>query len=68
MRAICVECWNPEALVGMDLDGSGTFRCGECSAEFTCVDVRSKLEAMKKGWDRLLKWADSYPKEESAKA
>lgn len=63
MRAICVECWNPDALVMLDMDGSGNFRCDTCEAEFTCEDVRAKLEAMQAGWSKLLTWAESYPAE-----
>lgn len=63
MKAICIECWNQDAVVSMHLDGSKDFRCGECEAEFTCEDVRGKLAAMQQGWDRLLKWADAYPTE-----
>jgi hypothetical protein len=68
MRAICVECWNPDALVRMSLDGDSVFRCDECEAEFGCDDVRAKLEAMQAGWAKLLTWAESYPAEEAEAA
>lgn len=66
MRAICIECWDKDAVVCLDMDGSGQFRCGGCDAEFTCEEVRDKLEAMKAGWSKLLAWAESYPAEEVA--
>lgn len=65
MKAICVECWDPDANVTLDMDGTGQFRCQGCDAEFTCEEVREKLEAMQKGWGKLLAWAESYPKEEA---
>lgn len=64
MKAICVECWGEDAVVTLDMDGTGQFRCRECDAEYTCEDVRAKLEAMQKGWGKLLAWAESFPAEE----
>jgi hypothetical protein len=63
MRAICIKCWNPDALVTMDLDGTKQFRCTECEEEFECKEVRETLEAMKAGWEKLIGWAESYPGE-----
>lgn len=53
MKAICIKCWNPDAVVTMDLDGTKEFQCVECEERFTCGDVRETLEAMKKGWEKL---------------
>lgn len=64
MKAICIKCWNPDAVVSMDLDGSREFCCIECEERFTCEEVKETLEAMQKGWGKLLKWADAYPKDE----
>ncbi|MDY3555280.1 hypothetical protein R5W24_004421 [Gemmata sp. JC717] len=64
MKAACIKCWNPDALVTMDLDGSALFRCSECEEEFTRDDVRGALEAVQRGWSRLLAWADAYPQAE----
>lgn len=61
MNPICVACWNPDALVVMHLDGSGYFECQECNETFHCEAVREKLDAMKAGWEKMLKWAESYP-------
>lgn len=66
MKAMCIKCMNPDALVSMDLDGTCQFRCGECEEEFGCDEVREALEAMQKGWAKLLAWADAYPQEEEA--
>ena len=68
MNAICIKCWNPDAVVTMDLDGTCDFHCVECDETFTCEEVRKTLEAMQKGWGKLLKWAESYPQAEEAKA
>jgi hypothetical protein len=64
MNAICIKCWNVDAVVKMHLDGSGVFECEECGETFECAEVRETLEAMQKGWGRLLKWAEAYPKDE----
>ncbi len=66
MKATCIKCWDADALVTMDLDGSGVFRCGGCSGEFDRDEVTAVLEAMQKGWAKLIAWADAYPKEEPA--
>ena len=63
MHAICIKCWDPEALVKMHLDGSGAFECAECEESFTCEEVRGALDAMQKGWGKLIRWAESYPKD-----
>jgi hypothetical protein len=63
MDAICIKCWNPDALVKMHLDGSGEFECAECEEVFTCKEVRTTLEAMQTQWAKLLEWAEAYPKE-----
>jgi hypothetical protein len=63
MKAICIKCWNPDALVSMDLDGTGEFECHACEERFTCEEVRQTLDAMKTSWERLIGWAESYPKE-----
>lgn len=65
MNAICIKCWNPDALVKMHLDGSKEFECAECEETFTCQDVRETMEAMQKGWSKLIKWAESYPADEA---
>lgn len=65
MKAICIKCWNPDAVVCMDLDGSQDFRCLECDEVFGCGDVRDALDAMQKGWAKLIGWAESYPAEEA---
>lgn len=66
MNAICIKCWNPDARVDLHCDGSGTFECTECGETFDRDDVRVTLEAMQKGWAKLIKWADAYPQEEPA--
>jgi|GEM_PF-7105507 len=65
MNAICIKCWDASALVCMDLDGSREFRCTGCEETFTCEEVRQTLDAMKRGWERLIGWAESYPVEEA---
>lgn len=67
MKAVCIRCWNPDALVQMDLDGSREFECAECNERFTCEEVRDALDAMKAGWEKLIVWAEAYPAEEPAK-
>lgn len=64
MKAICIKCWNPDALVKLHCDGSGMFECAECGEEFDRDAVHSALAAMRKGWAKLIKWADAYPVEE----
>jgi hypothetical protein len=68
MKAICIKCWNPDALVTMDLDGSGKFHCTECEEDFDRDEVRECLDAMARRWKRLLAWADAYPAEETEDA
>lgn len=68
MNAICIKCWDPDATVTMDLDGSCLFRCRDCDEEFEPSEVRDCLQAMQGKWARLLKWADAYPQEETADA
>lgn len=63
MKAICIKCWNPDAVVRMDLDGSKEFVCVECEETFSCQEVKDTLAAMQKGWSKLLTWAESYPVE-----
>jgi hypothetical protein len=63
MNAICIKCWNPDALVKMHLDGSGEFECAECEETFTCEEVKDTLEAMQGKWSKLIGWAESYPKD-----
>ncbi len=63
MKAICIKCWNADALVCMDLDGSREFKCQECEERFSCEEVTACLEGLKKGWAKLLKWAEAYPTE-----
>lgn len=64
MNAVCIKCWNPEALVKLHMDGSGEFECGECEETFTCAEVRETLEAMQTKWAKLIGWAESYPKDD----
>jgi hypothetical protein len=64
VNAICIKCWNPDALVKMHMDGSGVFECAECGEEFKCEEVRETMEAMRAGWEKLIGWAESYPKSE----
>jgi hypothetical protein len=66
MKAVCIKCWDADALVRMDLDGSGDFSCVECQETFSCEEVRATLEAMQSSWGRLIAWAESYPKQEAA--
>lgn len=63
MNALCIKCWNPDAVVKMSLVEEWGFECAECGEEFTCEEVKEAIEAMQKGWGRLLKWAESYPKD-----
>jgi hypothetical protein len=63
MNAVCIKCWNPDALVKLHMDGSGEFECDECEETFTCADVRKTMEAMQTAWAKLVGWAESYPKE-----
>ena len=65
MNAICIKCWNPDAVVHMDLDGTCQFECKECGETFDREDVRSCLQAMNAKWERLLKWADAYPEDDA---
>lgn len=60
MKALCIKCLNPDALVSMHLDGSGYFECGECGETFHCEEVRRALEGLA-NWPKLLKWAEAYP-------
>lgn len=62
MRATCIRCLDAEAVVALDLDGSGYFRCQSCGEEFTADDVRDTLDAMKR-WEKLLVWAEACPVE-----
>ncbi len=64
MNAVCIKCWNPDAVVNMDLDGTCQFECRECGETFTPDEVRECLDAMQKSWGRLPKWVDAYPKAE----
>lgn len=64
MKAICIKCWDKDAVVMMDLDGSKQFHCGSCDEDFTCQEVKDTLDAMKQGWSKLITWAESYPQEE----
>jgi len=68
MKALCIKCWDPEAVVNMDLDGTCQFECRECGETFDRGEVRAALDAMRKGWAKLLAWADAYPAEEPAAA
>lgn len=61
VNAVCIKCWNPDALVKMHLDATGDFECGECEETFTCEEVRDCLDAMKNQWEKLIGWAESYP-------
>ncbi len=65
MRAICIKCWDEDALVTMHLDGSDTFECAECGEKFSCSDVRDTLRAMRNAWEKLLVWAEAYPKDDA---
>ena len=64
MNAICIKCWDKDALVKMHLDGSGDFECNTCDETFTCAEVRDTLAAMQGKWAKLLGWAESYPADE----
>jgi hypothetical protein len=64
MNAICIKCWNPDAMVTMDMDGTCLFHCGECNEDFTPDEVRESLKEMQSKWGKLLKWVDAYPKDE----
>lgn len=64
MNAICIKCWNPDALVKLHMDGSGVFECEECGETFECGEVRDTMEAMQTKWARLIGWAEAYPKDE----
>lgn len=66
MNAVCIKCWDTDAVVRMALDGTREFSCAECDETFTCDEVRDTLAALQKGWGPLLKWADAYPTDEPA--
>jgi hypothetical protein len=66
MRAICIKCWDPDALVKLHMDGSGDFECAECDESFTCEEVRETMEAVQGRWAKLIGWVESYPREEAA--
>jgi hypothetical protein len=66
MNAICIKCWDPEALVKLHMDGSGVFECNECEETFACSEVRDTLAAMQGKWAKLIGWAEAYPQEEEA--
>jgi hypothetical protein len=68
MKAICIKCWDADATVKLHMDGSGDFECGGCDESFTCAEVRDTLDAMKRGWEKLIGWAESYPVEEEEEA
>jgi hypothetical protein len=68
MNAVCIKCWDVSALVTMDLDGSREFVCTGCEERFTCDEVNECLAAMQKGWAKLIKWAESYPADETKAA
>lgn len=61
-RAVCIKCFDFDAFVTLDLDGSEVFRCNGCDAEFGPADVRQALHAMHQGWVKLLQWVEQYPK------
>ncbi|VTU02763.1 unnamed protein product [Gemmataceae bacterium] len=63
MNAVCIKCWNPEAVVKMHLDGSGDFECAECEETFSCAEVKDCLKAMQERWGKLMKWVEAYPKD-----
>jgi transcription initiation factor IIE alpha subunit len=63
MNAVCIKCWSSDAVVKMRLTEEAGFECEECGEEFTCAEVRETLEAMKTSWEKLIGWAESYPKE-----
>jgi transcription initiation factor IIE alpha subunit len=64
VQAICIRCWNPEAVVVMNLVPDANFTCNDCGEDFTCADVREQLNAMQSKWAKLLAWAEAYPKGE----
>ena len=64
MKVKCIKCWGADAIVSMDLDEGCLFRCSECSEEFDRDDVRAALDAMVKGWAKVLAWADQYPSDD----
>lgn len=64
MNAVCIKCWNPDAVVKMAMVEEWAFECAECGEEFTCEEVRGCLSAMQKQWAKLIVWAESYPKDE----
>ena len=65
MNAICIKCWNVDAVVKMALDGSKEFECVECGERFTCAEVRDTLAAMNGRWAKLIVWAESYPADDA---
>lgn len=66
MNVVCIKCWDADAVVKLHLDGSNELECNECGETFTCGEVREKLDAMVKGWGRVLKWIEAVPVEEQA--
>ena len=64
MNAICIKCWNPDAIVKLHLDGTKDLECGECEEVFNCAEVRDCLAVMQGKWAKLLKWVDACPDEE----
>lgn len=67
MNVVCIKCWAENALVKLHLDGSNDIECAECEETFTCEDVRGVIENAKK-WERVLKWIDAAPVEETVAA
>lgn len=65
MTAVCIKCWNPDALVRMHMDGSACFECAECNETFDTDEVRTCLDAMRTKWAKLLAWADTYPTDDT---
>lgn len=66
MNVVCIKCWDADAVVKLHLDDVDTFECEGCSETFGCGEVREKLDAMRKGWERVLKWVEAAPVEEEA--
>lgn len=65
MTAICIKCWDGDALIKMHLDGSGEFECSACDATFNCEEVRDTLAAMQGRWAKLIGWAEAYPADDA---
>lgn len=62
-KAICIKCWDADAVVSIDLDGTRDFHCAGCNETFTADEARAAIDGVKKGWEKLIAWVDAYPVE-----